>query len=329
MNAPIAKVRRVVIVDDSRTSQVILEAAFHSQGGLEIVGVACDAPSGFEMVRKLGPDIVSIDLCMPYIDGSALLEMLAPFKGVCKLILSDQATSNVLLASKLEAAGASICLSKSELANQPASFFRKLLRACEKIEDAGWRDVPLLTLTSDSEKRSGVRVAKPPVHVGIPIPFDEEARLADLQRKGLANAVRERQFDLVTRFVAEETDFPVCLMTFIDRDTQWIKSAYGYDAASGPRSDAFCNYTIAGGKLFVVANAETDARFATNPMVTGEPHFRTYAGQPIVSAEGVRLGALCILDTKVRAVTPSMTRKLAFFSDILSSMIEGRQIPPA
>jgi CheY-like chemotaxis protein len=324
MNAAAAKVRRVVIVDDSRTSQAILEAAFQSHGGFAIVGVACDATSGFEMVRKLGPDLVSIDLCMPYIDGSALLEMLAPMKSLCKLILSDQATSNVLLASKLEASGASICLGKTQLANQPASFFRKVVKACEKVEDAGWQDGPLLTLTSESERRSGVRVAKPPVHLGIPVPFDEDARLAALQRKRLANAVRERQFDLVTRFVAEDTAFPVCLMTFIDQDTQWIKSAYGFEATSGPRSDAFCNYTIAGGKLFVVANAETDARFATNPIVTGDPHFRTYAGQPIISSEGVRLGALCVLDTRVRSITPCVTRKLALFSEILSSMIDGR-----
>lgn len=324
MEAATAKVRRIVIIDDSRTSQVILEAAFQAQGSFDVVGVACDATTGYDMIRRLGPDLVTIDLCMPYIDGSALLNMLSPLRTTCKIIVSDQAATNIAMASKLEALGASLCLGKRELAHRPQAFFKKIIKSCEALEANSWENSPLLTLASDGVTRSGLRRPRSPVHFGIPIPIDEEARLAELQQRQLANAVREREFDLVTRFVAEETGFPVCLLTFIDRDTQWIKSSFGYDGTSGPRGDAFCNYTIAGGRLFVVGNAETDPRFATNPVVTGEPGFRTYAGQPIVSACGIRLGALCVLDTKVRPVAPSMVRKLASLAEIVSSMIDSR-----
>jgi GAF domain-containing protein len=326
MEAATAKVRRVVIIDDSRTSQVILEAAFQAQGGFDVVGVACDATNGYDMIRRLGPDLVTIDLCMPYLDGSALLEMLRPLSAVCKIIVSDQAATNIVMASKLEDLGATLCLGKRELANRPQSFFKKVTRSCEALEAKSWENSPLLALSSQAASRNGLRVARAPVHFGIPIPTDEEPRLAALQRRQLANAVKEREFDLVTRFVAEETGFPVCLLTFIDRDTQWIKSSFGYDETSGPRSDAFCNYTIAGGRLFVVGNAETDPRFSSNPMVVGEPGFRTYAGQPIVTADGIRLGALCVLDTRVRAVTPGMTRKLASLAEIVGCMIDNRAV---
>ncbi|WP_242098506.1 response regulator [Sphingomonas sp. CROZ-RG-20F-R02-07] len=316
----------MVIVDDSRTSQLILEAAFQAHGGFDVVGMASDAAAGYTMVRRLGPDLVTIDLCMPYIDGSALLDMLAPLTATCKIVVSDLAATNIAMAAKLKALGATLCLGKQDLVHRPEAFFKNMVKACEALEAKSWVSGPLLTLTSDGRTRGGSRSSRQPVHFGIPIPVDEEARLAELQRRRLDNAVREREFDLVTRFVAEETGFPVCLLTFIDKDTQWIKSSFGFDVTSGPRSDAFCNYTIAGGRLFVVGNAETDPRFANNPMVTGAPGFRTYVGQPIVSGDGIQLGALCVLDTKVRPVPSSMTRKLASLTEILGSMIDRRPV---
>ena len=182
---------------------------------------------------------------------------------------------------------------------------------------------------SNSTRRPALRQTGNLVHYGFPIPIDEEVRLEALQSKHLANAVREREFDLITRFAAETTGFPVCVLTFIDRETQWIKSSFGFEGQSGPRSDAFCNYTIAGGQLFVVHDAAIDPRFQTNPAVVGEPGFRTYAGQPVVSAEGVRLGALCVLDTKVRPVTAAMTRKLASVAEIIGSIIDKRPMMAA
>jgi len=323
MEAATAKVRRVVIIDDSRTSQVVLEAAFQSNGGFNVVGVACDATTGYEMVRSLGPDLVSIDLTMPYIDGSALLGMLAPFSTICKVVVSEQAATNIALASKLESLGAALCVGKRELADRPRSFFRKVVKACEALEAKTWQNCSLRIPSADGPSRTGSRST---VHFGFPVPVDEEARLAALKSRQLANAVREREFDLVTRFVAEETGFPVCLLTFIDKDTQWVKSAFGYDCVSGPRSDAFCNYTIAGGRSFIIANAETDPRFSSNPMVIGGPGFRTYVGQTVVSGDGISLGALCVLDTKVRTATLSTARKLAALAEIVGSMIDSRPI---
>ncbi|MEG3178902.1 response regulator [Sphingomonas sp. RB3P16] len=322
------QVRRVVIVDDSRISQAILERTFEQRRDFEVVGVAGDAIQAMEMIRRLGPDLVTIDLCMPYIDGAALLESMASRTCLCKIVISDQAVKSILVSSKLESLGASLCLGKREIVDDPTSFFRKIIKTCEGVEASSGYSASLRSI-SDVTSRPPVRRTGALVHYGYPVPIDEDARLEALQQKHLANAVREREFDLITRFAAETTGFPVCLLTFIDRETQWIKSSFGFEEESCPRSDAFCNYTIAGGELFVVQDAAADPRLRANPLVVGEPGFRTYAGQPVVSAEGVRLGALCVLDTKVRPVIPAMTKKLASIAEIIGSIIDRRPMMAA
>ena len=131
MNMAARKVRRVVIVDDSRTSQAILERTFEQRPDFKIVGIAGDATQGMEMVRRLGPDLVTIDLCMPYIDGAALLETMKNWTGLCKIVISDQAVKSILVSSKLEALGASLCLGKREILNAPSFFFKRVLKVAK------------------------------------------------------------------------------------------------------------------------------------------------------------------------------------------------------
>ncbi len=319
------KITRVVIVDDSRASQAILEAAFEGRRDYKVVGIGADAVDGEALIRRLAPDLVTLDLCMPYIDGASMLELTANMPAVCKVIVSDQAASSIMMSSKLEALGAAACLSKRELTDDPLGFFKKLHKACERVEAAAILcQAGPLALSSDPSSRPGARPPSGPAHFGFPVPADEELRLRALQTKQLANAVRERHFDRITRFTAESTGFPVCLLTFIDHDTQWIKSSFGFEGQSTPRAHAFCNYTIANGSMFVVTNAATDTRFSTNPYVVGSPGLRTYAGHPIVSAAGVRMGALCILDTKVRPITLPVARTLSAVADIIGGIIDGR-----
>lgn len=317
------QIRRAVIIDDSRTSQIILEEAIHSGPGFKVVGVANDASTGLDLVKTLSPDLVIINLTMPYIDGAALLTRMTGMPRLCKLIISEQAATNVFMARKLESLGATLCLGKRELSENPQSFLKKIVKACDEIEKAA-SDRGSADLSSDVSRRSGVRRLRGDVDLGVPIPFDENDRLILLERARLANAVRENQFDLITRHVAEQTDFPVCLLTFIDRDTQWIKSSFGFATGQTARADAFCTYTIASGDFFVVRNAVTDPRFMENPYVVGEPFLRTYAGQPVVSIEGTRVGSLCIFDTRVRAIRPQVPRQLKTFADLIGCMIDSR-----
>ena len=324
MDAVSPKIRRVVIVDDSRTAQAIIEGTFERRSDFKIVGIASDANEGNRLVRQMAPDIVTIDLAMPPPDGWELLDMLDGVDTVCKVVVSEKVSSSIVLASKLEARGASLCVAKRSLIANPTLFFRKLNAACDVIDAARWE-------REEQERRAAAHPHRVALPLGVPEPLDEDARLEAVARKQLANAMHERQFDLITRYVAEATDFPVCLLTFIDRDTQWIKSAYGFDGGRMPRAEAFCSHTIASGQLLVTHNAATDRRFRSLPIVAGEPGIRTYAGQPIVDAAGVRLGALCLLDTKVRSVGAGVVKQLADMSAIIGSLIDQRPsvaVPP-
>lgn len=323
MDSNSRKIRRVVIIDDSRTAQAIIETAFEARRDFRVVGVASGADEGAQMIRQLGPDLVTIDLRMPYIDGCAFLEMTRGMHATCKIIVSENISDNAALVPKLEALGASLCLRKSDVTIDPALFFKKIAAACDQF-DAAQREHNWLDLSSSSARRTGLRPLRAPVHMGLPIPPDEEARIKTLGRKRLANAEREQQFDLITRHVAEVTRFPICLLNFIDRDTQWSKAAYGHQIERMPRNDAFCSHTIAAGETMIVANATTDPRFRTNPIVTGEPGIRTYVGHPIKAADGTRLGALCILDTTARSVSVSIVRHVERVAHIVSAIVDER-----
>ncbi|WP_375403065.1 response regulator [uncultured Sphingomonas sp.] len=319
--------KRVVIVDDSRTMQAVLENAFSDRPGFNVVGVAGDARSGAEMITLLRPDIATIDLCMPYIDGIGLLELIGQPSSTCAITVSDQTAKNILLTTKLQKFGASACLSKRELAEDPESFFNKVASAYDAFQLARKRQIAAMGSNPKPEKAVPISVETALVHFGYPVPLDEEHRLDILGRTQLDNAERERQFDLVTKHLAASTAFPVCLLTFIDKDTQWIKSGEGIEVESTPREQAFCNYTISQGGTFVVANAAEDSRFAANPLVTGAPQIRSYVGHPVIASDGTRIGALCLIDVKPRTASAGVLRQLAGMAEIVSAMIEHRPVP--
>ena len=311
--------RRVLIVDDSRTIQAMLDGVFSNRAGFRVVGFSSDAESAVEMIRRLMPDIVTIDLCMPHPDGAALLEMIGDLHAVCKIIVSDTPMTNLVLASSLLKAGASACVGKSELSRNPDAFFKKINAAFAAVA----RDRRHHPNGSGVGSPEGSGIAAE-LHPSFPIPTDETARLELIRIKGLANASRERQFDLITKHVARATAFPACMLTVIDRDTQWIKSAYGIDLQSTPRHQAFCNYTISQGGAFVVSDSALDDRFALGALVTGPPNIRSYAGHPVVTNDGVNIAALCVIDTRVRTVPRQVLDQLADMSEIIAELIDQR-----
>ena len=315
--------RRVFIVDDSRTIQAMLDNAFSSRPGFRVVGFSGDARAAAEMIRTMLPDIVTIDLCMPYLDGAALLAMIGDLTGICKIIVSDTTTTNLLLTSKLVEAGASLCLGKSELIRDPDAFFKKINTAADAV-GRHKRPHPSPVRGATDARADRARDIEPASVAAFPVPADEALRLRTLHRKSLANASAERQFDLITRHVARATGFPACLLTFIDRDTQWIKSAYGLEVKSTPRHQAFCNYTISQGGAFVVSDTGADKRFCDNPLVTGAPNIKSYAGHPVVTSDGVRVAALCVIDTRARTVSRQMLDNLADLSDIVAEIVDQR-----
>lgn len=150
-----------------------------------------------------------------------------------------------------------------------------------------------------------------------PIPVDEPARLAALYATQLLDAGTNQNFDRVTRLAASLFDVPICLVSLVDADRQWFGSRWGLEALETPRCDAFCAHAILDSTVFVVENALDDVRFSDNPLVTGPPDIRFYAGAPIASADGHRLGTLCIIDSQPRSFHAENRAALRDLADLV------------
>src|ERR1043166_10192254 len=122
---------------------------------------------------------------------------------------------------------------------------------------------------------------QPPMNA--PLPPNEKERLAALRRYAILDTPEEPAFDRITRLVATLLKVPMATVTLIDEQRQWFKSAYGMDARQTSREVSFCAHAILHEELMVVPDAATDQRFSNNPLVTGDPRIRFYAGVPLQS----------------------------------------------
>jgi two-component system, sensor histidine kinase and response regulator len=132
-----------------------------------------------------------------------------------------------------------------------------------------------------------------------PLPADERARLAELRDLDVLDTDPEQRYDDLTLLASQICQTPMAFVSLVDEDRQWFKSRHGLDVEQTPREVAFCAHAILGDELFIVTNALEDERFADNPLVTGAPDIRAYAGVPLCTAGG-RVGTLCVIDTEAR-----------------------------
>lgn len=132
------------------------------------------------------------------------------------------------------------------------------------------------------------------------IPADEPYRLAALHALSLLDTPREPDFNAIVELGQALFDVPTCLVTLVDTDRQWFKASVGLEAAETPRAVSFCGHAILQPDVFVVPDATRDERFHDNPLVTGPPHIRFYAGAPIRLPSGYTIGTVCILGPQPR-----------------------------
>ena len=139
--------------------------------------------------------------------------------------------------------------------------------------------------------------------IPAPMPPDELQRLAALHALGLLDTPAEERFDRLTRVAAALFDVPIALVSLIDANRQWFKSCVGTDIREASREVSFCAYAVAEREMLVIPDALRDDRFADNPVVSGPPYVRFYAGAPIFMADGTCAGTLCVIDGRPRDFT--------------------------
>ena len=155
----------------------------------------------------------------------------------------------------------------------------------------------------------------------------EKARLMDLDSLAVMDTGAEDEYDLATRLAAGLFDAPIALMSLVDEQRQWFKSRVGIDVNQTPREHAFCAHAIAEPRQVMVVNdASKDSRFADNPLVTGGPGIRFYAGAPLVTSWGHAIGTICVIDSKPREVDDRQLEALKQLADQVVRRLERSRI---
>lgn len=131
----------------------------------------------------------------------------------------------------------------------------------------------------------------------------EKQRLQALAEYRILDTPEESAFDDIVEVASLICDAPIAVINFIDRDRQWFKSEKGLGVRETPLDISICSHAILQPGLFIVPDTTRDARFANNPLVTGEPYLRFYAGALLESRDGYPLGTLCVLDYQPRELT--------------------------
>jgi diguanylate cyclase (GGDEF)-like protein len=160
--------------------------------------------------------------------------------------------------------------------------------------------------------------------VVAPLHPREEERIARLLGFDILDTAKDALLDRLTKIASEITGTPVSLLTFIDRDRQWIKAKYGTEMEQSSREDSFCSHTILNKKddPMIISDTEKDPRFATNPFVKGDPHIRFYAGIPLQAGDGLPIGSLCVIDTKPKTLTEEQIKELQSLAAVAMDYIE-------
>ncbi|GGO90314.1 GAF domain-containing protein [Stakelama pacifica] len=129
---------------------------------------------------------------------------------------------------------------------------------------------------------------------------EDTQRLEALRSYGVLDTPNEAEFDAIVEQAAREIGVPIALISLIDEDRQWFKAKLGLEPRETPRNISFCTHAIRGDGVMTVEDATLDQRFSKNPLVTDDPGIRFYAGAPLTTPNGRRIGTLCVIDRKPR-----------------------------
>lgn len=158
------------------------------------------------------------------------------------------------------------------------------------------------------------------------IPSNEAERLHALRTLEILDSSHEERFDRVTRMAKRMFGVPISLVSLVDEDRQWFKSAQGLDATETPREISFCGHAINQDHLFIIPNAIKDERFHDNPLVINDPNIRFYAGYPLKLRQGINLGTLCLIDSTPREMDEDDRQLLEDLGAMIEQEIKSIQM---
>lgn len=292
---PIAVAQPILVALNDRTEANRLGAALRADG-LRLIDVE-DAELALHVARTQRPALVILDRDLP--GGGVAL---------CRAIRGDR-----------DEAIASVPLVIAAQDEDPG--------ACADEVDAGITDRLVRPFTAQLARTKvrawllRTRARWVPAH----LPANEAQRLASLHGLRILDTPPEDRFDRLTRLAQRLFRLPIALVSLVDKDRQWFKSRQGLDAQETARDAAFCAHAILDDGPFIVPDARLDDRFADSPLVTGDPHVRFYAGQPISAPDGSRVGTLCVIDRKPRRLGGSEREALRDLASLVEAELRSGQ----
>ena len=156
-----------------------------------------------------------------------------------------------------------------------------------------------------------------------PLPPDEADRLNLLADLDVLDTAPEAGFDALTLAARQATGWPISLVSLIDVERQWFKSRDGLSVAETSRDHAFCAHALHGDDLFEIPDTHADPRFFDNPLVTGPPGIRAYAGHPLV-VQGIRMGTLCVIHTEPARLDAAQRVQLRALGTVAAALLTER-----
>ncbi|WP_079436790.1 GAF domain-containing protein [Zoogloea sp. LCSB751] len=153
-------------------------------------------------------------------------------------------------------------------------------------------------------------------------PKNEAERIQVLRDILILDTPPEDRFDHITAYCQSRFGTEIVLITLVDAERQWFKSAMGLQTKETPRDISFCGHAILQDEVMIVSDATRDERFADNPLVTGPPYIHFYAGAPLKLASGYTVGTLCLIDSKPKHLEPEEIEHLKVLAKMVAIELE-------
>lgn len=157
-----------------------------------------------------------------------------------------------------------------------------------------------------------------------PLPANEQARLEVLRTYDILDTAQETAFDSMVHLASYICQTPIAAISLVDEHRQWFKAIAGLNAQETSRDVAFCAHAILQGETMIVPDATKDERFFDNPLVASGPNIRFYAGVPLVTTGGYRLGTLCVIDQVPRTLSPAQLDAIKVLADNVMAHLDLR-----